>query len=184
MDAMELLKGRASNNKLGEPAPDDAALREILTAALRAPDHAALRPWKILLVRGDARAKLGEIFARIEKENGGDDAEVERARNKPLRAPLVIIVLAIPRENPKAPEIEQVLSAGAVAHGILLGLEAKGFAGSWRTGDVSYDAHFKEALGVRESDHVIAILYAGTATSPAPDAKRPSYDDFVVDWQG
>src|SRR5688572_22350073 len=108
MEAMELLSARASNGKLGEPAPDDATVHEILAAALRAPDHGALRPWKIFLVRGDAREKLGELFAEIE-----EDAEKDRARRKPLRAPLLIVVAAIVEESPKAPEIEQVLSAGA-----------------------------------------------------------------------
>src|SRR5690606_23891942 len=116
MDAMELLSTRASNGKLADPAPDDATLRRILEAALRAPDHAMLRPWRVLLVRGEARARLGDVFAAIE---GGDEQARERARRKPLRAPLLIVVAATPRPHPKAPEIEQILSAGAVAHGIL-----------------------------------------------------------------
>src|SRR5690606_29029944 len=66
MEATELLATRASNGKLGEPAPDDATLHAILEAALRAPDHAALRPWRIFVVRGQAREKLGDLFAEIE----------------------------------------------------------------------------------------------------------------------
>ncbi|MCZ7680414.1 MAG: nitroreductase [Sandaracinaceae bacterium] len=131
---MELLRTRASNGKLAEPAPDDEALREILEAALRAPDHAMLRPWRVLLVRGEARARLGDVLAEVEAARGADAEAIERARRKPLRAPLVIVVAAAPVPSPKAPEIEQILSAGAVAHGILLGLHARGFAGMWRTG--------------------------------------------------
>lgn len=181
MEATELLAARASNGKLGEPAPDDATLDAIVSAALRAPDHGALRPWRVFAVRGDARARLGDVFAEVE---GGEGEAVERARRKPLRAPLVLVVAAVVKESPKAPEIEQVLSAGAVAHGILLGLQARGFAGMWRTGAAAYSARMKAALGLSERDHIVGFVYAGTATVAAPEMKRPSASDHMVEWTG
>lgn len=182
MEATELLATRASNGKLGEPAPDDATLDAILTAALRAPDHGALRPWKVFVVRGESRARLGDLFAEI--EGGASEAETERARRKPLRAPLLLIVAAVVKESPKAPEIEQVLSAGAVAHGIVLGLQARGFAGMWRTGAAAYSSKMKSALGLAAEDHIVGFIYAGTPTVPAPSMARPSTSDFVAEWTG
>lgn len=176
MDAMELLATRASNGKLEEPAPDEETLNAILSAALRAPDHGALRPWRIFVVRGEARERLGEVFAEIE---GG-----ERARRKPLRAPLLLVVAAVVKESPLAPPIEQVLSAGAVAHGILLGLQARGFGGMWRTGAATYDARMKDALGLGQDDQIVGFLYAGTPSVPAPAMERPSVEAHVVEWSG
>ena len=185
MEAIELLATRASNGKLGEPAPDDATLDAILTAALRAPDHGALRPWRVLVVRGEARERLGDLFAEI--EGGASPEETERARRKPLRAPLLLIVAAVVKESPKAPEIEQVLSAGAVAHGIVLGLQAHGFAGLWRTGAAAYSARMKSALGLSPQDHIVGFVYAGTPTVPAPSMARPSASSpsgIVSEWTG
>ena len=53
------LLGRHSQGirHLGEPGPDDAALRTMATAALRAPDHAGLVPFRFVVVRGAARAR-------------------------------------------------------------------------------------------------------------------------------
>lgn len=184
MNAMELLSTRASNGKLADPAPDEATLTAILEAALRAPDHAMLRPWRVLLVRGEARAKLGDVFAEVEAGEGASEETVERARRKPLRAPLLIVVAATPRPHPKAPQIEQILSAGAVAHGILLGLHAHGFAGMWRTGDAAYDPRTKEALGLREEDAIVAFIYAGTPSVPPAEVKRPRVEDHVAEWTG
>lgn len=181
MEATELLATRASNGKLGEPAPDDETLNAVLTDALRAPDHAALRPWKVFVVRGEARERLGDVFAEIE---GGEGEALERARRKPLRAPLLLIVAAVVKESPKAPEIEQVLSAGAVAHGILLGLQARGYAGMWRTGKPAYSARMKAALGLSDADHIVGFVYAGTPAVPAPEIKRPSTAEHVVEWTG
>ena len=94
------------------------------------------------------------------------------------------MVAATPVAHPKAPEIEQVLSAGALAHGILLGLQAKGYAGMWRTGAPAYDPQVKEALGLRGEDHIVAFLYAGTPTTPAPEMARPTVATHVELWRG
>ena len=184
MNAMELLATRASNGKLGEPAPDDDVLDAILEAALRAPDHAMLRPWKVLVLRGESLERLGRIFADATRADGADvsESELERAARKPLRAPLMVIVAATPREHPKVPEIEQVLSAGALAHGVLLGLHAAGFSALWRTGPHAYSAMVKSELGLRAEDHIVGFLYVGTPTLAAPEMARPKLAEHVERW--
>ena len=184
MDALELLRTRASNGKLTEPAPDDETLQEIVQDALRAPDHAALRPWKILVIRGEGLKRLGELFrqsvARRDPHAGED--QLARVERNPLRAPLMLVVAATPTEHPKAPQIEQLLSAGGVTLGILYGLHARGFAGMWRTGGPAYDEDLNEALGLRREDRIVAFLYAGTANRPTPASTRPSARDHLVPW--
>ncbi|MFZ3183474.1 MAG: nitroreductase family protein, partial [Pseudomonas sp.] len=60
MEALDALLNRVSVPRLTEPAPD-AAQRELLfRAALRAPDHGQLRPWRFITVEGAAREQLGE----------------------------------------------------------------------------------------------------------------------------
>jgi nitroreductase len=185
MDAIELLDTRVSNGKLTGPAPDAATLRDILKGAFRAPDHALLRPWKVFEVRGEAREKLGDVFADALADSGEtDDEKLERARRKPLRAPLVLVVAATPVEHPKVPELEQVLSAGAVAHGILLGAHARGFSAMWRTGELSHDPFVAAAFGLGEGDRIVAFVYVGTAAQEPPATIRPAVEDHLVRWDG
>src|SRR5215813_1224421 len=117
MDALEALTARVSPTELGDPAPDEEAERRLIEAALRAPDHGRLRPWRFLSVRADGRKRLGEVLAlalkRRDPEAGPD--LLERERLKPLRAPLILIVAARITANPKIPAVEQLLSAGAAA---------------------------------------------------------------------
>ena len=180
MDAIELLESRASVSKLREPAPDDATLAAIVEAALRAPDHGALRPWRVIAIRGEARARLGDAMAQClrAREPSTPSDVLDRERKKPLRAPLLLAVAATVRESPKAPEIEQVISAGCVAHGILLGLHARGFGAIWRTGDALYDPALARALGV-EGARLVALLYAGPPEPPAPVLARPRAADYL-----
>lgn len=186
MNALELLEQRRSASKLTEPAPPAALLDRVLTAALRAPDHAALRPWRVLVVEGDARAALGEVLARsaASRDPHMDAAQLESTRKKAQRAPLILIVCCTPRPHPKVPEIEQVISAGCVAHTILVGLQAEGFGAMWRTGAAAYDPELRRALGLAPTDHVVGFLYVGTPAAEPPAQHRPTTNDHVVRWSG
>ncbi len=185
MDALEALITRRSAVKLGAPAPPDEAVEAALGAALRAPDHGKLRPWKFLLIRGEARRRLGEVLAEALRARDPDvpGVVVEKEREKPLRAPLMIVVAAkIHPDHPKIPEIEQVVSAGAAAQNIMLAFHAQGFGCMWRTGAPAYDETVKMALGLEPHDHIVGFLYAGTHTAPPPEGELPEAGDFVVDW--
>jgi nitroreductase len=186
MDAIELLKTRASNGKLTEPAPDANTLHLALEAAARSPDHAGLRPWRVRFIRGQARERFGELMANAAARANPQAKvdELDKARSKALRAPLLIVVGAVVRAHPKVPDVEQILAAGAAAHAILLTLHARGYAAIWRTGEPAYDPQLKRALGLNESDAIVAIIYAGTAKTPAPALERPAPEDFSSEWTG
>ena len=186
MDAIELLKTRASNGKLVEPAPDEQSLRIALEAAARAPDHGTLRPWRVHLVRGEARARLGDLMAAAQKRknpNATDD-DLDKARKKALRAPLILVVSAIVKPHPKVPELEQIVCAGTAAHAILLALQARGYAAIWKTGAPAYDLELKQAFGLGSQDALVGFIYAGTAAQPAPTMARPAPEAFTQDWKG
>ncbi|AKF07927.1 Nitroreductase family protein [Sandaracinus amylolyticus] len=187
MDAMELLLSRRSLGKLGEPAPEGAALDRILRVALRAPDHGALRPWRVLLIRGEARARFGEVMADSLKRRkpSVSDEDLARERDKALRAPLLVIVAASYKTGGKnIPEVEQLLSAGCVAYGLEIAAQAEGFGAIWKTGDAVYDRAVHERLGLGESEHIVGVLYVGTPTMVPPDGARPSVESIVSEWRG
>jgi nitroreductase len=184
MDALEALLARASPLELAEPAPDETAERQLLEAALRAPDHGRLRPWRFLSVRGEGRNKLGEVLALALKRRDplATPDLLERERQKPLRAPLILIVAARITPNPKIPAVEQLLSAGAAAQNIMIACHALGFGAMWKTGDPAYDKGVKEALGLRATDEVVGFLYIGTPKSMPKPPPPLNIADFADSW--
>jgi nitroreductase len=186
MDATELLTTRASNGKLMEPAPDAETLDLAFAAAARAPDHANLKPWRFLLIRGAGRDRLGAVMREMlaTREPDAPPEALDRMAGKPLRAPLIIVVVARLSAHPKVPELEQLLSAGAAAQNILLALHARGFAGIWRTGDAAYDTGVRRALGLADHERIVGFLYAGTARLEAPALRRPHPESLVEEWSG
>ena len=188
MDAIELLTTRASAILLKEPGPDEAAIARMLAAAARAPDHGRLRPWRFILVRGAARERLGEVWEQAlrRRDPGLPEVAYERERAKPLRAPLVIAVVAKAQpDHPKIPEVEQVLSAGCAAYAIMLAAKAEGFGAMWKTGDAAYDEGVKHAFGLEPWDHIVSFLHIGTLEAETPQTvKRPHYSALTEEWAG
>lgn len=186
MQALDLLLNRVSVGRLLEPAPD-AAQRELLfRAALRAPDHGQLRPWRFLTVEGAARAQLGELFASALQAGNPEVRReaLDKARAMPLRAPLLVVVIARLSPHPKVPEQEQLLSAGCAAQGLLLAAHAQGLGAMWRTGELCYSAQVMAGLGLAAHERIVGFLYLGSVEGErrTPQGLNPA--DFVSGWPG
>ena len=186
MEALDALLTRTSVKRTTEPAPAGADLETLLRAALRAPDHKCLRPWRFIVVRGDARDRLGNVFATAlaAREPGTPADLLERERTKPRRAPLLLVVVIRPQEGvPGVPVVEQVLSAGAAAENILIAAHALGYGGMWRTGAAAYDPLVQRALGLTDTESIAGFLYLGTP-GEAPARVRPVATPDVEEWTG
>jgi nitroreductase len=187
MNAIEAMHTRESAAKLQEPAPDAAALEAMLQAAVRAPDHGRLRPWRFIAIRGEALQRFGDVLADTLKARMPDATPdmLARERAKALRAPLIVAVAARIQQGGKIPQIEQILSCGAAAQNIMLAAHAMGYGAMWKTGDPAYDPRVKKALGLEETDAVVAFIYLGTNTgAPRPTGVRPAPQDFLIEWRG
>jgi len=180
MDVIEHLLGRNSRAQLTDPAPSGETRRRIFQTALRAPDHALLRPWQFILVEGEQRDKLGEVFrqAAVADDPTMSDSQQEKMLRNPRRAPLVVVAVCKFTEHPKVPKIEQVLSTGSAVQQMLLALESEGFGGMWRTGAMAYHPMVKEALGLTEQDDIVGFLYIGTPSGKAKVVQPLEVEDF------
>src|SRR5438445_6022463 len=152
MSALDFLNTRLSvtSRQLGEPGPTQAQIDALLAAALRVPDHGKLTPWRLLLIRGAARARLGAALAAIHLAHEPDapTSVIEKDRERYNFAPLIVAVIArVDEQHPKIPAQEQILSAGYVAYNLLLGAQALGFGAQLLTGWAAYDRDAATLLG-------------------------------------
>jgi nitroreductase len=187
MDALDAILTRRTvpPAKMGPPGPDAAALGRILEAGAAAPDHGLLRPFRFLVVQGEGRARLGELFASFVQRAAPDASpqEVEKQRTAPSRAPVIVVVAALVQpEHPKIPEIEQIAAAAAAAQNMLLAAHAMGFAAKWATGRQAYDEGVKAGLGLGPSDRIIGFLYLGSYAADHPPAPKGGLEGIVQDW--
>ena len=184
MKTLEAIQTRNSVPLLTDPAPTSEEMSEVYKGALRAPDHARLRPWKFIEVRGDSRDKLAKIFIDTATALNSDlsENEISKLEKAPHRAPMVIILAANIKEHPKVPEIEQIISLGAAAQNILLGIHEIGYSAVWRTGNMAFNPEITKFLGLEENFKIIGYLYVGTSTGKEKPIPELEIKDFLEVW--
>ncbi|KRS22552.1 nitroreductase [Alishewanella sp. WH16-1] len=181
MDALTLLTSRYSSPRLTEPAPSAEAMALIKRAAVQVPDHGALRPWRFVVVQGrEALVRLGDIFAEaaIEEDPTISLELQERARQLPLRAPMVIVCIAKITDHPKVPAAEQVQSTACAVMAMQQMAFALGYGGIWRTGAYTQYDYVKQAFELAADDEIVGFLYLGTPNGEAPNRTPLDADNF------
>ena len=179
MDALEILLQRRSASRLTAPAPTGDALEAIYQAGLRAPDHGTLQPWRFITVDGEGQERLSALLHGIAVEEQLDEKGIEKAKNAPFRAPLIITVVAHCNTETKVPHWEQVASACCAVMAMQMAAQAQGFNGIWRTGKWTSDEKVREAFGCREQDEIVGFLYLGTPQLKSPRVAPLDSSQFV-----
>ena len=187
MDTIDALNSRSSAKTFGDIAPTQEHIDIALQAAVHAPDHGRLRPWRFMLIEGDQRRKLGDMLAAsaLRRVPGLGEGDLQRERGKALRAPLIIVVACRIVPGTKVPAIEQLMAAGAAAQNILLALHAQDYVAAWKTGEAAYDTEVKKSLGLAADDHIVGFIYTGRGPGATLATGKPaSVQDAMLQFPG
>lgn len=184
MDALQALHTRVSSPRLGEEVPGEETLSNIFKAALRAPDHGQLRPWRFLVVQGDDRGNLGELFVRaaLTDDDSISEQALDKVRKKPFRGAMIVITIARITPHPKVPEMEQVISAGAAIQNMLIAAHAQGVGAMWRTGSMAYHAVVEEGLGLESNERIVGYLYLGQIEGRTKNVPALDVNEYFQQW--
>ncbi len=179
MEALDLLLNRRSVGKLSAPAPEGKVLENIVRAGLRAPDHAGLTPWRFVIAQGKGLNKLSDILVNAALADNSDDAVIEKLKNAPFRAPMVITVIAKVTKHEKVPALEQYLSAGCAVQAMQMAAIAQGFQGVWRSGEWMFHPEVHKAFGLEGEDEIVGFLYLGTPEGTPMKVPERELSKFV-----
>ena len=171
---------------LKDPGPSPDELNEILAIGTRVPDHGKLAPWRLVVIEGEARIAAGEKLAEIAKRNNPalDEASLANERRQFLPAPVTIGVIFSHKPLAKAPELEQLLSAGNVCFNLMHAAFALGYAASWVTRWFAFDTVAQQMLGARGGERFIGFVHIGTPSAVIEDRDRPDLAKVVTRWNG
>lgn len=185
-EAIDFLLSRRSVKFVQEPGPSGPELARILQAAMCAPDHGQLRPWRFSLIRGSAIEKLGEkVFETMSAAGVQVPPEKLAANRRWLsQVPLLIAVACrLDHSNAKIPEHERMLATGAAVTNILNAAHMLGYAAFWSTGLGTYVDEVAEILGYDSLDYrFMGYIAVGTPAAPVKASERPDYHQFVKEW--
>ncbi len=179
----EFLLSRHSSHHLAIPAPDEKQLDIILRAAMRAPDFQYMRPFRFLVAKGGGLIRLGELFAQSAKVMNKPEQVIERVRKMPLRAPVVITVVATPAVNKHVSAFDQILCASSSVLMMQMTAQSLGFNGIWRSGWLMQSRELHQLLELQDTDQIVGFLYLGTPTESVaavrPDDNPESYTQWL-----
>ncbi len=182
MELFEAIHTRHSVSKVKADALPRELIEKLLDAGNRAPNHHKARPWRFIVLTGNARNKLGDAMADSQHERFPEIlAEgLDKTRALPLRAPALIAVGVDKPVEPKILEMENYAAASAACENILLAAHALGLGAIWRTGEWARDEKVKRFLGFEADQRIAALIYVGYPESQSEPAPRPSYEDRTV----
>lgn len=171
----EAIRNRRSVGRSeGEPSRD--AICELIETATWAPNHHLTQPWTFTVLRGDARAELGNFWARTKADELGlqgaqREGFISGESQKPLRAPVLVIVSTRADDDPVV-AAEDFAATSAAVQNLLLAATSRGYSAMWRTGELAYHAGVKEFLGLDSRDRIVAVVYLGERGTVTPKASE------------
>ena len=175
-EVMDFLLNRRSRpaKTLTTPVPDRAALGPVLTAAARTPDHGKLEPWRFIVLESGALKRLAELTEQRGQALGLEEDKLDKATRQFGDADLAVAVVASPVVSEKVPEVEQVLSAGAVCLALLNAALASGWGANWLSSWMAFDRQFlDQGLGLAEHEFIAGFIHIGTEKHAPPERPRP-----------
>ena len=182
MELFEAIYKRHSQGKVTQDRLPRETIEKLLDAAVQAPNHYKVRPWRFVVLTGDAQGKLGDVMSASQQDQHPDFPQeaFDKTRGLPLRAPALIAVGADKPSEEKVLEIENICAVAAAIQNLLLAAQALGLGAKWRTGEWARDAKVKEFLGFSVDQHIVGFIYIGYPEFTSEPTQRLSFEDRTV----
>jgi nitroreductase len=169
--------------RLLDPGPSAPQIAQIFAAAASAPDHGQILPWRFIHINGDARPLLAEVFAQalLERDPQATSVQVEQAREKAFRAPLLLLAVVDGARGDASIDLqERIVSAGCAIQNMLLMSTALGFGSAVTSGKALHSPCLRQLFALTASDHALCFVSVGTAAKRKSERVRPVPRDYVT----
>ena len=185
MSVIEKIKARTSNVLFEESEVSREVITKILDTAVCTPVHYNTDPWRFVVLQGESRVRFGEFLAERAVKEMEDPADalnitkLTRIKNKPLRAPVIIVAGAAKSTNPKALMAEDIASVASGCQNMLLAADELGLATIWRTGAIAYTDDVVDYLGFEKNTRLVAFIYSGKPSRKSKSKIRKTSSEFT-----
>ncbi|GAE36146.1 nitroreductase family protein [Halalkalibacter akibai] len=182
MELYEALLSRRSIGIVKEDPVRKEIIERILQVGTFAPNHFRTEPWRFFVLEGDARKRLGDVFEEITTLELEDitteesKKKLEKVKQNPLRAPVIIAVAVEPQLKKNVIEIEEYASVHAAVQNMLLAAHDLGLGAIWRTGALCYHEKTKEFFHLSSNSQLVGFIYIGYPSKNLPKAKKTSFE--------
>lgn len=184
MDILEAIHTRRSIKQFSDRPVNREHIERLLDAAVQAPNHRMTQPWHFYVLGPLARRAYGETLGARKAKKVEDPVAARAVIDKVAAAeaalPAVIFVSMTLDENPETREEDYAATMMAVQN-ILLAARAMGFGTHLRTGAVMDDPRTRAAIGVGESQRIVAMIQLGEPAAEGEVKARRAAEE-VTTW--
>lgn len=168
---------------LADPGPNADQLKWMALAALRAPDHARLRPFRFSVVEGPSRIRLAELFAQAARDAGKDVNGIALDAERAAGAPVTVAVIArIDHGHPLVPAHEQWMAVGGAVANFLNAAHFLGFGGKLLSGAKVRHAKTAQAF-CTPGEILVGWVSLGTPVrQPSARGESPEFAQVLGNW--
>ena len=183
-EIIDCIINRVSNKNLELPYPSYEEMQAVYKAAMRAPDHAWLRPTKFIEIKGKGLDKLSKIFEKfaIHDMKLENDALINKYKNAPYRAPMILVAMTNMKDHPKVPKTEQMFSTAAAIQNILISLDSLGYGAIWRSGVFALNSKILKYFNIDQNSEIIGYIYIGSPIERRKKIPDSKIEDYVDIW--
>lgn len=181
-----LLERRSvSPKRLEAPGPDSQEIDLMIEAALSAPDHGGLHPWRVLVFTADSRTILADLFEqeKLRRDPLASPEDVKRAREHATRSPVLLAFIVSPQLRMRVPEREQWLAAGSALGNFMNAAHQLGFGAIMLSGERCFDALLCAELGLDSTESLAGFISLGSIKAAAGPRKPTTLDAVRAFWQ-
>ncbi len=164
--ALQQLLGRHSLGPrwMVAPGPDAAELQLAVKAALRAPNHGRLQPWRLVTISSAQRPALAALFERFARDDGKSEEEVAAERERAFNGPVLVAWVArIDGSVDKVPAHEQWICVGAAMGNFMNAVHALGYGAKILSGRKCQHPALVQAF-CAEGEQLVGFTCIGTPT--------------------
>ncbi len=166
------------------PGPDAQQLTLAVQAALRAPNHGRLQPWRLVTIAEAQRPALAALFEQFARDAGKTEEEVATERERAWNGPVLVAWVArIDSDLAKVPPHEQWICVGAAMANFMNAVHSLGYGAKILSGRKCQHPALVQAF-CEDGEQLVGFTCIGTPTRGLePREKDESAAPLLSDWQ-
>ena len=150
----------------------------MVRAAATSPDHGNLRPWRLVYVEGEARARFGDALADAGLSINPELPESlqVKLRSKAFVGPALLVIVASLRPEAKVDVWEQQATAACAGFAVVLAAEALGLGAVWKSAPFRDGPELRRLLDLGEHELLLGWVNVGQHATGRALSPRPVED--------
>ena len=137
-------------------------IEQILESANYAPTHKLTQPWRFVVIRKEAKTRLGETLAQLYREKVGAQQFLQKKYDsfaQKTNQAECILAINIQFHPDKLPNWEEIAAVACAVQNIALTAESLNIGGYWSSPPLIADLN--EFLGLQENEKCFGLFYMG-----------------------